>query len=128
MEQRTHLSIDTSLVGEVLELAEGRARVALRTRKEMAADERGLVHGGFPFGLADYAAMVAVNDPNVVLGGAEVRFTSPVRTGQTVIASAEVMESAGRKRVVRVTVEADGTPVLEGTFQTFVLDRHVFDK
>jgi acyl-coenzyme A thioesterase PaaI-like protein len=44
----------------------------------MAADQRGLVHGGFTFGLADYAAMVAVNDPNVVLGAAEVRFLAPV--------------------------------------------------
>ena len=30
------------------------------------------------FGAADYAAMLAVNDPNVVLGNAELRFVAPV--------------------------------------------------
>jgi acyl-coenzyme A thioesterase PaaI-like protein len=47
----------------------------------MVVDAHGLVHGGFVFGLADYAAMLAVNDPNVVLGAAEARFLKPVRRG-----------------------------------------------
>lgn len=125
MEQRTHLAIDPKWVGEVEELADGTSRVALDTRPEMAADDRGLTHGGFTFGLADYAAMVAVNDPNVVLGGAEIKFTAPVRTGQRVVARARVEEEKGRKRRVRVVAEVDGETVLEGTFTTFVLDAHV---
>lgn len=32
----------------------------------MAADEYRLVHGGFIFGLADYAVMLAINEPTVV--------------------------------------------------------------
>jgi acyl-coenzyme A thioesterase PaaI-like protein len=48
----------------------------------MAVDDRGLVHGGFVFGLADHAAMLAVNDPNVVLGAASTRFLKPVRVGE----------------------------------------------
>jgi len=75
---QTHLAIDPRLVGTPLEIAEGTAVVALVTVPEMAADERGLVHGGFVFGLADYAAMLAVNHPNVVLGGSEVRLLKPV--------------------------------------------------
>ena len=63
----THLAIDRRLCGEPLEIAEGSAIVVLVTLPEMAADDRGLVHGGFVFGLADYAAMLAVNDPLVVL-------------------------------------------------------------
>ena len=42
-----------------------RAVAALTTDPEMAADDRGLVHGSFTFGLADYAAMLAVNDPSL---------------------------------------------------------------
>ena len=48
----------------------------------MAADGRGLVHGGFTFGLADFAAMCAVNDPNVVLGAATCKFLAPVQVGR----------------------------------------------
>lgn len=127
MQQRTHRAIDARLVGVVEGLGEGTSRVHLTCLPEMAADDRGLVHGGFTFGLADYAAMVAVNDPNVVLGAAEVRFLAPVRVGQRAVAQARVEEVKGRKRAVSVAVEADGVKVLEGTFTAFVLDRHVLD-
>lgn len=127
MDQRTHLAIDPGLVGAVEELEEGASRVSLVGRAEMAADGRGLVHGGFTFGLADYAAMVAVNDPNVVLGGAEVRFLAPVRVGERMVAQARVGEAQGRKRTVSVSVTVEGREVLRGTFAAFVLDRHVLD-
>ncbi len=127
MEQKTHLSIDQHLVGIVEGIGEGTSRVRLRAAPEMAADARGLVHGGFAFGLADYAAMVAVNDPNVVLGSADVRFTAPVRVDQEMVASAQIIERKGKKRVVSVRVEADGKPVFEGAFSTFTLDRHALD-
>jgi predicted thioesterase len=43
------------------------------------------------------------------------------------VAEAQVAEVKGKKRVVAVTVRADGVPVLEGTFTAFVLDHHVLD-
>lgn len=127
MEPRTHLAIRPEWVGEILELDEGRCRARLVARPEMAADDRGLVHGGFTFGLADYAVMMAVNDPFVVLGAAEVRFTAPVRVGETLVAEARVVEARGKKRVAEVHVDVDGRRVLEGTLTAFVLDRHVLD-
>jgi len=74
---KTHKIASKNLVGEVVELKENESVVRLKTTKEMAVDEKGLIHGGFTFGLADLAAMVAVNHPNVVLGKAEVKFTNP---------------------------------------------------
>ena len=125
MEQRTHLRIDAGLCGTPLELSEGRARVALDADDRMTADEHGLVHGGFPFGLADYAAMLAVNDPNVVLGTAEIRFLKPVARGDRLEADAVVEQAHEKKRRVRVVVRRDGERVLEGQFLCFVLDHHV---
>jgi acyl-coenzyme A thioesterase PaaI-like protein len=123
----THRAIDRRLVGEPVELSAGRATVALVTLPEMAADERGLVHGGFVFGLADYAAMLAVNDPNVVLGSAEVRFSKPVRVGERLTARAVVAAAEGRRAQVGVEVLRDGEVVMAGTFSCFTLDRHVLD-
>ena len=74
MELKTHQSIDRSLCGEVVELGDGYAKVRLVTTQQMVTDDRGLVHGGFTFGAADFAAMAAVNDPYVVLVAAEVCF------------------------------------------------------
>ena len=41
---------------------------------------------GFIFGAADYAAMLAVNQPNVVLGAAETHFLKPSRVGDVLLA------------------------------------------
>lgn len=134
MRPRTHLALDRRLCGEPLDVAEtaaGTARVGLTTLPEMAADAEGLVHGGFLFGLADHAAMLAVNDPRVVLGSAAVRFLRPVAVGDRLIAEARCAETAGRKS--RVTVEvrrapaaggAAGDTVMSGEFVCFTLDRH----
>ncbi len=127
MKVRTHLSADPSLCGSPLELGEGTASVTLDTTDQMSVDEQGLVHGGFVFGLADYAAMLAVNDPNVVLGGAQSRFLKPVRRGERIIASARTVGSAGRKREVHVEATVGSTKVFEGTFTCFVLEHHVLE-
>ena len=89
---RTHLTIDQSLCGTPLELGDGTASVALDTTRQMSVDEQGLVHGGFVFGLADYAAMLAVNEPNVVLAGAESRFLKPLKGGDRAVAHAHSIE------------------------------------
>ena len=126
IKSRTHLLISPEWVGQTVSLAEGKAEVRLTTRPEMVADDRGLVHGGFTFGLADYAAMLAVNDPHVVLGAAEVRFLAPVTSGEILLARAEIVEGSGKKRIVKCTVSTD-RPVFEGTFSCFVLTGHVLD-
>ncbi|TVR02508.1 MAG: thioesterase [Deltaproteobacteria bacterium] len=127
-EIRTHVGIDEALCGTPVALTEGRAEVELRTSGAMAADRRGLVHGGFVFGAADYAAMLAVNDPCVVLGAAESRFTAPVEVGETVLLRAERTACSGRKHVVTVSGAVGERVVFEGTFTTFVLDGHVLDR
>ena len=125
MEIRTHHEIDGRLCGKPLVVEPGASRVELTTIREMAADDVGLVHGGFIFGLADYAAMIAVNDPHVVLGGAEVKFLKPVRVGDTLVADARITERKGKKQIVSVTVDRGGESVFSGEFVCFVLDKHV---
>ena len=121
----THKKIDQGLCGTPLTLEEGFSRVELLTIESMAADDTGLVHGGFIFGLADYAAMIAVNHPNVVLGAADTKFLKPVRVHETVVAEARVISEKGKKRAVQVRVEAAGDAVFEGEFTCFVLNQHV---
>jgi uncharacterized protein (TIGR00369 family) len=128
MEIQTHPKIDRKLCGEPRSLAEGGATVELLTTPEMAADERGLVHGGFVFGLADYAAMLAVNHPNVVLAGAEVKFLAPVVVGETVMAEAKVTQAEGKRQTVQVEVRRGGDLVFQGTFACATPSGHVLDK
>lgn len=125
MDIRTHKDISAELCGVPVEFSPGRCVVAMKTIQAMAADDMGLVHGGFVFGMADYAAMVAVNDPFVVLGSSETKFLKPVKVGDSLTATAVVKEEAGKKRIVDVTVTRDGDDVLTGAFTCFVLEKHV---
>ncbi len=128
MDLKTHRKASPRLVGRMVSLKEGVEAVAeLETVDEMAVDEHGLVHGGFTFGLADYAAMTAVNHSNVVLGGVDCRFVAPVKAGETMVARASVKGVEGRRRDVEVEVSVGEKKVFEGIFKCYVLDKHVLE-
>jgi acyl-coenzyme A thioesterase PaaI-like protein len=128
MDQRTHVQIARHLCGHPIELHPGHARVALDAAREMATDERGLVHDGFTFGLADYAAMLAVNEPTVVLASARTTFLGPVVVGDRMEAEATVERTEGKKRWVKVFVRRAGVPIFEGEFLAVVPDTHILDR
>jgi len=126
IELNTHQRINKELCGHVVELSEGYAKVELLTTREMAVDHMGLVHGGFTFGAADFAAMAAINDPNVVLVSSECRFLSPVKVGDTVVFEAKERYHESKKRRIHVVGKFKDIKVFEGNFLAVVLDRHVF--
>lgn len=129
MEIKTHGKANRSILGTPLEVVDGVSSVIeLDTDSSMEVDEMGLVHGGFAFGLADYAAMLAVNHPNVVLGKSESRFSAPVKVGEKMTATATVQSSDGRKYVVEAEVKVNKKKVYSGVFTCYVLDKHVLDK
>ncbi|WP_456443145.1 PaaI family thioesterase [Caldithrix abyssi] len=127
MNINTHHKIDRNLCGTPVELIEGAARVSLTASESMAADELGLVHGGFIFGLADYAAMLAVNHPNVVLAWANVDFLKPVKVGDQLIAEARITEQEKNKALVEVIVKKSKDMVFSGKFFCVITRHHVLE-
>jgi acyl-coenzyme A thioesterase PaaI-like protein len=125
MQQNTHLKIDNGLCGEVIKIEKGLAHVRLAATQQMAADHEGLVHGGFIFGAADFAAMCAVNEPNVVLAGSECRFLAPSRVGDVIDFEARIIESEGPKAVVEVNAKSGDRPLFTARFKTVVTKEHV---
>lgn len=125
LEIKTHGKIDQSLCGEPVMLEQGHCEVRLVCTQNMEADASGLVHGGFIFGLADYAAMLAVNEPNVVLGSAETKFLKPTRITDELVAKAHDTTPAERKHLVHVEVFCKEEIVFTGMFTCFVTKQHV---
>jgi len=125
MNVRTHAGLEATLCGVPLKVSARHAVVELDTWTAMAADASGLVHGGFVFGLADHAAMLAVNQPTVVLSAAEVRFLQPARVGDRLRAEAKVVAARPPKYRVRCIVKRGRVAVFEGDFDCRVLQRHV---
>ncbi len=121
----THESINQDLCGEIHKLELGYVEVELVTTEDMVADDMGLIHGGFVFSAADYAAMAAVNERNVVLVASECQFLSPVKLGDVVKIIAKVRHKEGRKRNVVVEAFVTEVKVFSGLFKTVITERHV---
>ncbi len=122
---KTHNKINQDLNGEIIKVDVGYVEVRLTTLPDMLADEAGLIHGGFIFSAADYAAMVAVNEKNVVLVASDCQFLSPVKLNDEVNFVARVRHKEGRKRNVHVEATVLDVKVFEGEFKTVITDRHV---
>ncbi len=129
MDIKTHQRANKELLGTPIVIVdEVSAVVDLKTDESMVVDEMGLVHGGFAYGLADYAAMLAVNHPNVVLGKSESRFIAPVRKGELMRANASVESVDGKKWVISVEIFVSDNKIFKGKFTCYVLDEHVLDR
>ncbi len=121
---KTHLAIDKTFSGDIISLEKGKCVLSFATTKEMRVDELGLVHGGFTFGAADFAAMAAINDPNVVLAEATTKFLAPIEAGKIVIFEAISTHLNTRTRDVKVVGMMGEIKVFEGIFKTVTLERH----
>ena len=125
MELNTHLKLNNSLNGKIVELKVDYAKVELKTIETMVADEEGLIHGGFIFCAADYAAMACINDPFVVLAKSTTKFIAPVKLGDIVTLEANLKEKNGFKATVEVIAKVEEKDVFKGEFFTAVLKHHV---
>jgi len=122
---KTHNRIDQDLNGEILKIEVGYVETRLVTTPEMVADDIGLIHGGFVFSAADYAAMLAVNERNVVLVASDCQFLSPVKFHDEVNIIAKVRHKEGRKRNVHVEGYVLDIKVFEGEFKTVITEKHI---
>lgn len=122
---QTHNKINFDLCGEIVLHERGYVELRLTTHPDMLADSVGLIHGGFIFSAADFAAMAAVNETNVVLVGSDCQFLSPVKLHDEVNFIAKVRHKEGRKRNVHVEAFVLDIKVFEGEFKTVITDRHV---
>lgn len=125
MTLNTHLGIDASLCGKVVTLEEGSAVVELKTTQSMRADAQGLVHGGFVFGAADYAAMAAVNAPTAVLAAAQCRFMAPSKVGDLLRFEAACIDNDGKKYKITVKGFCGDVQIFDGEFKTVITPKHV---
>ena len=99
---------------ELLAVGPGRATVSMRVREDMV-NGHDIGHGGLTFAVADSAFACACNShgPVTVAAGATIRFASPVRLGEVLVASATERGREGRRGVYDVEVRAGDRLVAE---------------
>ncbi|HIC10842.1 MAG TPA: PaaI family thioesterase [Campylobacterales bacterium] len=123
----THTEIYEKYSGRVEKVQEGFAEIHLDIVKEMIADEQGLIHSGFIFSGASFAAVVAVNEKYGFVIGSVVNFLAPVRDDDTIIYKAYARQKIGRKRVVDVIGQVGEIKVFIGEFTVVVMEKHILN-
>ncbi|MDE5591762.1 MAG: hypothetical protein K2I63_02225 [Helicobacter sp.] len=111
--------------GVVKELKSGRASVLLETSNSMILDKAGLIHSGNIFSSAAYASLLAVNHPNAIVIGAEVKFLAPIELGNEIIFKAETLQEDTKKREVKVEAFVLNIKIFDAMFYIAVFDKHV---
>ncbi len=94
----------------------GYSRIELRTNVDMTAAGSDFVRGAVVFGLADHAAMLALDEPSAVLEAADVRFVKPIGVDQLIVADANARMRIGKRRHVAVTISQGEEKIFEGDF------------
>ncbi len=121
----THQKIKKSLCGNVIFLEKGHSKTTLQTTNDMAVDILGLIHSGFIFGAAEYAAVSAINEENLVIISSKVKFLAPAKNGDLIEFEAKAKFEDARKREVKVIGEINEIKIFEGTYQAVVLENHI---
>jgi acyl-CoA thioesterase len=102
---------------KIEEARAGYARLSMELRDDMLNGHR-TAHGGMVFALADTAFAYVCNGANekTVAAQASIVFLGSAEGGETLVAEAHELASAGRSGVTRVSVRtAAGRPIAEFT-------------
>jgi len=124
---RTHQTIKNIYVGNLTALSKNSSNVILQTTRDMTVDELGLIHNGFIFGAAEYAAVCAINEENIVVIGCRSKFFAPARLGDIITFEAKGKFEDARKREIKVTGIINDIKIFEGIFQAVLLEHHILE-
>jgi len=124
---KTSPLINRSIVGYLEEVMEGEAIIRLNCTEDMVADQKGLIHTGFMFSSANYAALLAVNEPNAITIVSKVNFLLPAVLNDEIIFKSHAMQTESRKRIVKVDGFIRDNKIFEAEFSIVIMERHILN-
>ena len=93
------------IVGELIDLEIGNFGISiLETSREMLYSKTNIVKGHYIFGQAESLAMAVVDAPVVLLGVANIKTITPIKSEERLIAKAEVVKKRDKKHYVHVKI------------------------
>ena len=115
-----------NIVGELLELYHNKAVVRFTPTERMVMDKNKLIHAGFVFNSASFAAMAAINKKYSVLIAADVKFLAPIELGHEITFKAEAIQSETKKCEVKVEGYLLDIKIFDSIFHIAVFDKKIF--
>lgn len=118
--------MSSAVVGQLLELYRNKAVVRFSPTEKMIIDESKMIHAGFVFNAASFAAMAAINKKHSVLIASDVKFLAPIELGHEVTFKAEAVQSDTKKCEVKVEGYLLDIKIFDSLFHIAVFDKKIF--
>ncbi|HIV49323.1 PaaI family thioesterase [uncultured Helicobacter sp.] len=137
-EQEEQLPIDNDTLnictklhtcGDILTLTRGAANVRFVPEEHMVMDQEAhnsLIHAGYIFNTAAYAAMAAINKRHSIMIAADVKFLSPIELGHEVLFKAVATQMDTKKCEVKVEGFLLDIKIFDSLFHIAVFDKAPF--
>lgn len=119
-------TLKPDLCGVIVRMSEEEVLVKFTPNEQMVGDESNLIHSGFIFNAANYAAMCLVNHAHSLTIGAEVQFLAPIELEQEMLFLATIKHTNEKKYKVLVKGTLLDIKIFEGTFHISVFDKQLF--
>lgn len=119
-------SLKGELVGNIVKMTYEEVITKFVPTKQMISDESNLIHSGFIFNAANYAAMCLVNQSHAITIGSEVEFLAPVEFEQEMMFLATVKQSNNKKFEINVKGTLLDIKIFEAIFHIAVFEKQLF--
>ncbi|MBM7613619.1 transcription factor FapR [Alkaliphilus hydrothermalis] len=115
--QKVRSMTGTEIVGELIDLTLGESGISiLQTTAEMAFSKTNIVRGHHIFSQAESLAMAVIDADVALTGVSNIKYLSPVRAGDKLIAKAEVVRVRDNDHFVHVKIHFNQEQVFRGKF------------
>lgn len=105
------------IVGELIDLELGRYGISiLDTTEDMAFEKTNIIRGHNIFAQAESIAMAVIDADVALTGVANIKYKTPVKAGQKIVAKAEVVRKRSNKNFVHVFIYQNQKEVFRGKF------------
>lgn len=108
----------SEIVGELVEMNLGKSAISIfETSKEHAFEKTKIIKGQHIYALAESLAISVIDAQAALIGVANIKYKKPVKTGQKLVAKAEVVRKRGsNKYFVWIKIKVKAEEVFRGKF------------
>jgi acyl-coenzyme A thioesterase PaaI-like protein len=112
------------VVGELIDLELGKTGISIMTiTPEMVFERTQVARGHYVFSQANSLALAVIDAPAAVTGVANIKYKTPIRIGEKLVAKAEVVKQRGNKYFIWVKTRNEMQEVFRAKFIMVSLDQ-----
>lgn len=126
LELKAYTALKADFCGKIIKHSTEEVITHFNPTKQMVCDENNLIHSGFIFSAANYAAMCLINHPNALTIKSEVEFLAPLELDQEMVFLATIKQFNDKKYEINVKGSLLDIKIFEAIFHIAIFDKQLF--